>query len=71
MFAINIPDNPRTVIQRLLDEHTKVYRNIQHLSSNGQQSDNLTEQLTDTVHILVGYHIVEIDPLDELVFRRT
>lgn len=53
LLAINISDNPRGLIQRLIEEHTKVYQNIQHLSKNAQQSDDLTEQLTDTVNILV------------------
>jgi hypothetical protein len=53
LYQINISNNIQILIKQLIDQHKRVYREINSLHKHDQQQANLTKQLTHTVEILV------------------
>jgi len=50
---IRISKDFQNLIQQLIDQHKKVYQEIEDLYNRDHQSANLTRRLTHTVEILV------------------
>ncbi len=65
---ITIPSNLQNYIQQLIDQHKKVYQEIEDLHDHDHQPADLTNQLTYAVESLVKNIILNLKEIYEILF---